>query len=263
MLKVVAVDDEPSALSDIAARIKSDTRLKLVGTALSAREAQAVIDARAPDAVFLDIQMAGMNGLDLARRQNGLKVVFVSGHSGHAVEAFELEAVDYLLKPFPQARFQDAVARLLRATPTPPRSPQAAQAETADSSIIVTVGRDRLMVATRDIVAVLAEGDYSQIFPANGRPILAGLSLKHLVTLLPRQSFLRLDRSTVINLARLRSFRPVDRVKLRLVCDGMEAGLVVGRSAATTLRRHFANGSGRAEAADDTAGAPPSAVDPH
>jgi two-component system LytT family response regulator len=239
MLKVVAVDDEPSALSDIAARIRSDGRLKLVGTALSPREALAVIDSRAPDALFLDIQMAGMSGLDLARRHGAMKVVFVSGHSGHAVEAFELDAVDYLLKPFPQTRFQEAVARLLRARPKETRPPRPAPADDADGAIVVAVGRDRLMVPTRDIVAVLAEGDYAEIHPANGRPILAGLSLKQVEALLPRQRFLRIDRSTILNLSRLKSFRTVERVKLHLVCDGLETGLVVGRSAATALRRHL------------------------
>lgn len=252
MLRVVAVDDEPGALADISQRIREDSRLKLVGTALSAREALEVIALRKPDALFVDVQMAGMSGLELAQSVAGIKVVIVSAHSAHAVDAFEIHAADYLLKPIRQTRFQEAVSRVIKAVELEAAISKAYPPQTAGTSILVNGGRDRQLIPSGEIVAILAAGDYTEIYPANGRPILSGQSLKQIEAALPEESFLRLDRSTILNLRRLKSFRTVEKVKMRLFCEGLEGSMIIGRSAATVLRKHLqqVTGSAAPEKAD-------------
>lgn len=239
MLKVVAVDDEPGALADISRRIRADSRLKLVGTALSAREALDVIALRKPDVLFADVQMAGMSGLELAQQLEGIKVVVVSAHSAHALEAFEIDAADYLLKPIRQTRFQEAVSRVVKAIELEAALSSAFPAPAAGTSILVNGGRDRQLIPSGEIVAILAAGDYTEVYPANGRPVLSGQSLKQIEAALPEEFFLRLDRSTILNLRRLKSFRTVEKVKMRIFCDGLEGSMVIGRRAATALRRHL------------------------
>jgi DNA-binding LytR/AlgR family response regulator len=242
MLKVMAVDDEPSALSDIADRIRGDDRLRLVGTALSAVEALEIIALRKPQALFLDVQMAGMSGLELAQAAKDLKVVIVSAYSSHALDAFEVDAIDYLLKPINQSRFQEAVNRLVKAVDLEAALFRARPSRADSATMLVTAGRDRQLIPAQEIIAVLADGDYAQIIPANGRSMLSGLSLKQIEASLLGEPFLRLDRSTLINLSRLKSFRTVDRVKMRLFCDGLDGSMLIGRKAATTLRNHLAAG---------------------
>src|SRR5438874_2551355 len=118
---VFIAEDEPLARDVLRDAIYAHARLRLVGEAADGASALAQIERIRPDVVFLDIQMPEMTGLDVLRRLSFMPdIVFTTAYDQYAVTAFELNAVDYLLKPFTRARFDAAVARLLDA-PRPPR----------------------------------------------------------------------------------------------------------------------------------------------
>ena len=116
MLKVLIVDDEPMARRELRTQLNEFSGVQVVGEAADAAEAQQLIDAIDYDAVFLDIQMPGLSGLDLARRlqqrERRPRVIFTTAYSHYALDAFDTGAADYLLKPFDEERLGRALARL-------------------------------------------------------------------------------------------------------------------------------------------------------
>jgi len=143
-LRLLAVDDEPPALDDLAYLLRADRRVADVRTAGDAVSALKVLETGDVDGVFLDIRMPGLTGLDLARLlgrfATPVPVVFVTAHDDSAVEAFSLRAVDYLLKPVREERLADAVGRILlaRAAVAPPGARDAVVSD--DSTIAVELG---------------------------------------------------------------------------------------------------------------------------
>jgi two-component system, LytTR family, response regulator len=118
---VFIAEDEPLARDVLRDMIYAHDGLRLVGEAADGASALAQVNAIRPDVVFMDIQMPEMTGLDVLRRLDcAPAIVFTTAYDQYAVTAFELSAIDYLLKPFTRARFQAAVARLLE-SPAPPR----------------------------------------------------------------------------------------------------------------------------------------------
>ena len=123
-LRVLAIDDERPALDEIAYLLQRDPRIAGVLTCDSATEALRTLQNLEVDAVFLDIQMPGLSGLDLAQVLSRFKapppIVFVTAHEEHAVSAFDLRAVDYVLKPVREARLAEAIRRVIEANPRVP-----------------------------------------------------------------------------------------------------------------------------------------------
>src|SRR5687767_3714233 len=117
-LRAVLVDDEQHARDELGYLLGQMSGVEVIGQAGNGVEALSTIDRLHPDVVFLDVQMPGLNGFEVARRmldtQNGSQIIFVTAYDQHAIEAFEVNAVDYLLKPVDQARLELAVQRARR-----------------------------------------------------------------------------------------------------------------------------------------------------
>ena len=162
-LRVLAVDDEPPALDELAYLLRADPRVGEVRTAGDAVLALQELDAMAYDAVFLDIRMPGLSGLDLAevlaRFAQPPAVVFVTAHEDAAVDAFALRAVDYLLKPLRQERLAEALSRL--GTSPSPRAKE-------EDTVAVELGGVTRFVAVDDVRFVEAQGDYARLHTATG-----------------------------------------------------------------------------------------------
>ena len=163
-LRVLAVDDEPPALNELAYLLEQSPKVAGVTTAGSAAEALAALQGQDVDAVFCDIRMPGMDGLALARVfakfASPPAVVFVTAYDQHAVAAFDLDAVDYLLKPLRPQRLEDALARIERALATGPAQPPA---QPEDARIAVELGGTTRYLNRSDIVYVEAQGDYVRL----------------------------------------------------------------------------------------------------
>ena len=168
LLRVLVIDDERPALDELAFLLERDPRVGGVLTSDSATEALRILQDLDVDAVFLDIQMPGLSGLDLAQVLSRFRtpppVVFVTAHEEHAVEAFDLHAVDYVLKPVREDRLAEAVRRVVEDGGRP--------ADHGDEQIPVERGGVTRFVSRSDITHVEAHGDYARLHTATDSHLL-------------------------------------------------------------------------------------------
>ena len=167
-LRVLVVDDERPARDEIAYLLERDPRVASVVAASSAAEALRVRPEDEVDAVFSDIRMPGLTGLELAQVLHKFrqppKVVFVTAHEEHAVDAFELDVVDYLLKPVRESRLREAIRRVVDAG--------GAQGEPDDDAIPVELGGVTRFVRRSEVRYVEAQGDYTRLHTPAGNPLI-------------------------------------------------------------------------------------------
>ncbi len=229
MLRVVVVDDEPLARRAIKRLLRAHP-VDVVGEAETIAEAMALIEATHPDLLFLDIELNGGDGFDLiAALANPPKVVFVTAYAQHAVEAFAVDAVDYLLKPVAPERLAEALARVERDV-----APRAEKAQ--DDTIELRTPNRSVLAKPADIVALKADGDFTRVLLSAQPPLMIWRTLTHFEQLLPTPPFVRLSRSLMINLDRLRRIDAPSRDDVRLTLEGISELVSIGRAAAARLR---------------------------
>ncbi|MFJ4578197.1 LytR/AlgR family response regulator transcription factor [Streptomyces echinatus] len=221
-LRVLAVDDERPALDELLYLLGEDPR---VGTAVPAQEATEALRrlsramAEGPDGtqgfdvVFLDIDMPGLSGLELARLLGGLAapplVVFVTAHEDFAVRAFDLKAVDYLLKPLRKERFAEAVRRvaeLVRAGQGPRPAVPAPAAPAVGDQVPVELGGVTRFVPVADITYAEAQGDYARLHTGRGSHLVR-IPLSTLEEQWRSRGFVRIHRSRLVALGRIEELR--------------------------------------------------------
>lgn len=210
-LRILIVDDEPLARDLIREYLAAHADLEIVGESEHGLQAVQDISALNPDLIFLDIQMPKLNGLEvleLTGRRSG--VIFTTADDQHALKAFDLHAVDYLLKPFSQQRFDDALARARKAVnPSQSEALPALQQLLADASQrparILIRDRNQVHVIAVDAVEyVQAQDDYISIHSA-GRDYLKTQPLADLAAALDPARFVRVHRSYLLNVDFLQS----------------------------------------------------------
>lgn len=229
MLRVLVVDDEPLARRAIKRLLRSHP-VEVVGEAETVREAMALIEATHPDLVFLDIELDGGDGFDLiAALANPPKVVFVTAYAQYAVDAFSVDAVDYLMKPVAPERLQEALARVERLLAQRPE-------KATDGVVELRTPSRSVLAKPADIVALKADGDFTRVLLAGQPPLMIWRTLTHFEEVLPAPPFVRLSRSVMINMDRLRRIDAHSRDDVRLTLDGIGEALSIGRAAAARLR---------------------------
>ncbi|SJZ38807.1 two component transcriptional regulator, LytTR family [Enhydrobacter aerosaccus] len=236
MLRTLIVDDEPLARQEMRRLLSAHPDLEIVGEAETAAEAVSAIERLHPQLVFLDIDLGFGNGFDvLAALPEPPVVVFVTAYAEYAVEAFAVDAVDYLLKPVDPARLAESLTRVRR---------QLAVAESARNGATVIelkTPKRSLLVPPDEIVALRAEDDFTRVFVADQSSVLIWRTLGHFESRLPSPPFQRLSRSLIINRDRLKDIESVSRSATRIRLEGLVEPLLLGRTAATRLRDVLAN----------------------
>jgi two-component system LytT family response regulator len=214
-LSAIVVDDEPPARRELKALLAAHQDLEIVGEAEDVDTAAALISRASPDIVFLDIQLSGATGFDLlARVPARFEVVFVTAYEQHALRAFDVNALGYLLKPVSRERLAEVVARLVTRL-------QGTRAEESDDDRDDGLRHDgmrddeplryddRLFLRLNDrwhfvsvsaIQSILAEGNYTRLMLTDGRTALVSRTLKEWIARLPARRFLRVHRSAIVNL---------------------------------------------------------------
>jgi len=201
MIKVLAIDDEPPALQQLAAYIKKVPFLELVGECQSAFEAKELLNQETVDAVFCDINMPDLNGMDFMKSLAAPPlVVFTTAYSEYAVEGFKVNAVDYLLKPFGLDDFRRAAnrlqERLANSSETVPNE--------SDDTIFIKTDYKVVKLAISDIRYVEGMSEYLKIHLTSlPKPVVTLLSMKKMEEYLPSY-FMRIHRSYIINLKMIR-----------------------------------------------------------
>ncbi|MFP3921575.1 MAG: LytR/AlgR family response regulator transcription factor [Dichotomicrobium sp.] len=219
---VFVADDEPPARRRLASLIADVPWARHVGEAGDGATAVAEIRRLRPNVVFLDIRMPELSGLEVVERLRALDevpaIVFTTAFDEYAVTAFELEAVDYLLKPFGQARFLTAIerARAVAAQRTAAATLDRAHTVLAQRAapavverILVREGPAVVPLAPEEIARIEAQDDYAMIH-ARGREYLVNVRLRDLEERLPRPPFIRVHRSHIVNLDAVERMEPRD-----------------------------------------------------
>lgn len=259
-MRVLIVDDEPPARRRLIRMIDAMTDASVAGEAGDAEAALAQVTALAPDVVLLDIRLPGMDGLALAARYAHLPpIIFVTAHDEFALRAFELDAVDYLVKPVRPERLAAALARARRRLDaTPPtqtlaklaahaaasapaaHAPDAAHAARAASARILVSDRGALHLFDAHAVSRFWSSDKYTLFLADGQERLTQEPLAALADRLEPLGFMRVHRGELVNLARVRAVRAEDGHHVAVLDDGQRAR--VGRRVLTALKAALGSG---------------------
>lgn len=218
-LRILIIDDEPLARSRIADLLAEESGVEIIGECRNGLEAVQSIQEKKPDLVFLDVQMPGLNGFEVLRALEPSQipaVIFVTAYDKHAIEAFDVHAVDYLLKPYQPERFKRALARA-RQTLQSGTSALAEQlahlleankpSDTTLARFSVKVGGKTQFIAVKDVDWIEAAGNYLVLHQAREnhvvRETLAGVESK-----LPPGLFVRISRSALVNVERVKEIEP-------------------------------------------------------
>ena len=223
MIRALIVDDEPLPRERIRTLLAEHREVELIGECQDGQEAVSTILTRRPDLVFLDIQMPALDGFEVIRAISGEylpAIIFVTAFDEYAIRAFEVNAIDYLLKPINAARFNQAmlraIARLVQpaasGTPGPDRHfldfVEKLRAEQRYTTrFVVRSGSKISFVRTSDIDWIDAADNYVR-FHISGREHLIRETLKSVESQLPPDVFVRVHRSIIINLDRIESIEP-------------------------------------------------------
>lgn len=232
-LRLLLVDDEKPARRRLRALLADQAGVEVVGEAESAAEAARQCAELHPDVLLLDVQMPRGDGFSLLPLLTPPlpRVIFVTAHDEYAVRAFEVNAVDYLLKPVSAERLQAALARLERPTPPAPRSALA-----KEDRVLLSGGTVLRFVAVHEICAVEADGNYGRVRLPEGKSVFVSRPLGEWESLLPAPPFVRVERSLLVNVERVRALRVEHRGAGWLQVGEAGEPLPLGRAALARLR---------------------------
>ena len=223
MIRVLAIDDEPLALQQLAAYIKKIPFLELVAECQSAIEAKEILNNENIDAIFCDINMPDLNGMDFVKSLSTPPlIVFTTAYSEYAVEGFKVDAVDYLLKPFGLDDFKRAANRLQERLEVRQQEPATTIVSSEDDSIFVKTDYRVVKIAISDIRYIEGMSEYLKIhLESQPKPIVTLLSMNKMEEFLPSH-FMRIHRSYIINLKKIQEVN-----KNRVIMDS-ETYLPIG-----------------------------------
>jgi two-component system LytT family response regulator len=200
MIKCLCIDDEPLALQQLAAYIKKIPYFELVGECQSALDAKNIMENDMIDAIFIDINMPDLNGMDFVRSLAAPPiVVFTTAYSEYAVEGYKVDAADYLLKPFGFDDFKRAAMKVKKQYDLQNSQPVMVSSPDEDDALFLKTDYKVVRVHVSDITYVEGMSEYLKIHLINRKPLVVLLSMKKVEERLPNY-FMRIHRSYIINL---------------------------------------------------------------
>jgi two-component system, LytTR family, response regulator len=233
-LNALVVDDERLARKDLISLLGAHEHITVVGEADDAPSAVKAIKKLNPDVIFLDIQMPGDSGFDLLdRTEVEAHIIFVTAYDEYAIRAFEVNALDYLLKPVSPERLAKALEKLdLK------ERENVARTRRLDYSdrLFLMLGRSFRFLKVSSLVTVTAAGDYSEVLTVDGTRGLTLKSMKEWETRLPPQHFVRIHRSTIINMECIERVEEWFNYSFRIYLKGIAEPCVISRRYATRLK---------------------------
>ena len=227
MIKVLAIDDEPLALRQLTTYISKVPFLELAGQCQSALQAREIMEREVIDAIFCDINMPDLSGMDFVRQLAAPPlIVFTTAYSEYAIEGYKVNAVDYLLKPFGMNDFLRAAMKVqeqynLRHQNTP-AAQQSSPVDQSDGTIFVKTDYRVVRISIADIRYVEGMSEYLKIHLEGQKPVITLLSMKKMEEYLPAQQFMRIHRSYIVNLTKIQEVN-----KNRIILDA-ETNLPLG-----------------------------------
>lgn len=208
MIRALIVDDEPLARSRVRLLLAPHPDVEIIAECSSGREAAQVMASEVPNLLFLDVEMPDLDGFAIAAARDAARtpaIVFITAHDEFALQAFEANAVDYLVKPFSQERFDramDRVHRFLGASPSAALPPASPSPRRRRERFAIRVRGQVLFVKALALEWIAAEGNYARLHTAEAS-YLVRESLQNLESELDPQLFVRVHRSAIVNIERV------------------------------------------------------------
>lgn len=232
-ITAIIVDDEPPARKLLRSLLAAHPEIEIAGEAADVATAVELCRKIRPDIVFLDIQMPRMDGFALLPKLKQVpNVIFVTAHERHAVRAFEVNAVDYLLKPVTPERLAASILRVVSALPP------VDQEKCRDADMVALREDSRFrVVPVNEITHIEAEDNYTRVHLLNGPAALIRRTLSEWDALLPEETFARIDRSLLIRIEAVYELRSEKRDLSLLFLSGRQEPLELGRSASVRIRK--------------------------
>jgi len=227
-IKALIIDDERLARNSIKSLLKKYNSFEVVAEAESVAEAIIKIKKHLPDILFLDIQMPGDNGFDLLRQiEYSGQIIFVTAFDEYAIRAFQVNALDYLLKPVSPERFATTINRILS-------KEKMQMAHTLnlnyDDRIFISIANCYSFVSLNEVKAILAYGDYTKLILDRGRTGIILRSMKKWEEKLPENHFTRIHRSSIVNINFIEKIVAAENHTLNLYLKEEDEHFVVSRS---------------------------------
>ena len=238
MLRVILVDDERLALQRMKQLLRIHHDLEIVGEAHTVTEAAVLVEKKHPDAVFLDVRMPGGSGFELTKQCSPVpKIIFVSAHAEHAPLAFDVDAVDYLMKPVRVDRLAIAIQRLLSACRPGSSGENAPPVYALTDRICLRTPGKTVIVPVGKIVALEAEADFTRVLFSNQPPLLICRALGIFENELPSPPFCRVDRSLMLNTSAITAQKQESRDLMQISLEGVEQTFLLRRTGMNRLKR--------------------------
>ena len=236
-LTAIVVDDERLARRDLTAMLARHPGIKVVAEADDAASAARQIARLNPDVVFLDIQMPGESGLDLLERVNvKAHVIFVTAYDKYAIRAFEVSALDYLLKPVSPERLAKSIERLATSGRNQEPGPRKLG---PDDSLFIRVDSAMRFLKVSEILAITAAGDYSEVVTTGKRRGLTDKSMNEWEVRLSPAGFCRIHRCAIVNLGYVAGVEAVTGYSHRVFLRGLDQPLPMSRRYAAGLKHRL------------------------
>ncbi len=239
MPRALLIDDEEYARVELRALLAAaHPEVRIVGEAAALDAARKLIARDNYDFLFLDIRLGGRTAFELVPDlPAGKPVIFVTGYEQHAPHAFEVNALDYLLKPVRASRLAEALRRLAEQKPKTPVLPAAADTALHLGDIVPLNGGDHArFVRVADISLITAHENYCFVHLANGTKVMVRRSLKSWAGVLPSEDFVRVHRTAIVNLTHVTGYDQATARTLALRLDGLVTAVDVSRQASANVK---------------------------
>jgi two-component system, LytTR family, response regulator len=241
IFRAIIVDDERLARRELRSMLDAYSEIEIAGEADSVGKALELIWKVKPDVVFLDIQMPGETGFELLEKVDvAFKTIFVTAFDAHAIRAFEVNALDYLLKPINPERLARAIHRLnAQGEATSSSSSSPARKLEYEDRLFIEAGERSVFLKLSQIKCICGAGDYTEVYTADGKRTLVLKPLKEWEERLPEKYFSRIHRSTIINLEFVEKMENWFNRSYRIYLRQTSEPFVMSRRYAARLKLRF------------------------
>ena len=238
-LKTIIVDDKWLFREDLKILLAEYPQLEVVGEASNLVEAVQLIKMFNPDVIFLDIQLHHENGFDLlTKAEINANIIFITAHNQYAIRAFEVNAIDYLLKPINKNRLHMAIQRLLENDKGQSMSVQHNKLE-YDDVIYLMIDGSLKFIKIALLKSIIAERNYSYINYGENRKELISKTLHEWEQILPEKYFVRIHRSTIINFDFVEKVKKCKNYTHEVYINGVDEPFIISRRYATKLKKLY------------------------
>lgn len=239
-IRTVLVEDEQAVRADLRQKLSLHPEILVVGEAATVRSARALLREETYDLVLLDVQIIGGDSFQLVPDiRPGARIIFVTAHDQHALRAFDINALDYLLKPVDPSRLARGLARLTNGQPPPDDDAPATRSNRENDARVISLGLEDTLylrsgaqarfVKVAQIQLISAQDNYSEVLLEDGMHLLLRKSLKEWEDALPADAFLRVHRTQIVNLTRVLRYQRDAEERTHLYLDGIASPVISSR----------------------------------